>query len=146
MPKTDVEKLSEINDLFDFILKVQDKLAPEVVSPQETQGGEGRKGVIMVRGDNKWTKIFEVKGGRLIPASSIDGARTVIVFEGIDIFRNVCQELLAGNPGAFSRARARGEVKVVGEYAIRDLSIFNRLLSKVGRILTGYNVKLGGEQ
>lgn len=143
--KTDIEKLSEINDLFDFILKVQDKLAPEVASPQEVELGEGRKGVLMIRGDNKWTKIFEVRSGRLTPVANVDNARTIIVFEGVDIFQKVCQELLAGSPSAFSRARARGEVKVVGEYAIRDLSIFNRLLTKVGRILSGYNVKLGGE-
>ena len=145
MPKTDVEKLEDIEDLFDFILKVQDKLAPEVASLQEVEVGEGRKGVLMIRGDSKWTKIFEVRGGRLIPVVGIDNARTVVVFEGIDIFQKVCQELLAGSPSAFSRARARGDVKVVGEYAIRDLSIFNRLLTKVGRILSGYNVKLGGE-
>ena len=145
MPKTDVEKLSEIEDLFDFILKVQDKISPEVASPQEAKVGEGRKGVLMIRGDNKWTKIFEVRGGRLIPADSIDGARTVIVFEGIDVFRKVCQDLLAGSPSAFSRARAKGDVKVAGEYAIRDLSIFNRLLTKVGRILSSYDVKLGSE-
>jgi len=144
-PKTDQEKLGEINDLFDFILKVQDKLAPEVVTPQEMKVGEGRKGVLMIRGDNKWTKIFEVRAGRLIPADSLDKARTVIVFEGIDVFRKTCQELLAGSPWAFSRARAKGDVKVVGDYAIRDLSIFNRLLTKVGRILSSYDVKLGGE-
>ena len=145
MPKTDTEKLAEIEDLFGFILRVQDKFASEVVTPQETRIGEGRKGVLMIRGDNKWSKVFEVKDGRLIPTLGVDNARTVIVFEGVDIFRNVCQELLAGNPGAFSRARARGDVKVVGDYAIRDLSIFNRLLTKVGRILSSYEVKLGGE-
>ena len=142
--KTDTERLSEIDDLFDFILKVQDKLAPEVASAQEAEIGEGRKGVLMVRGDSKWTRVFEVKGGRLVPVEKVDDARTVIVFEGAEVFQQVCQELLAGNPSAFSRARARGDVKVVGDYAIRDLSIFNRLLTKVGRILSGYNVKLGG--
>ncbi|GAJ12717.1 unnamed protein product, partial [marine sediment metagenome] len=45
------------------------------------------------------------KNGRLIPTDSIDNARTVIVFEGIDIFRKMCQALLAGNPSAFSRAK-----------------------------------------
>ena len=145
MPKTDAEKLAEIDDLFNFVLKVQDRFAPEVASPQETQAGEGRKGVLMVRGDNKWTKIFEVRGGRLTPVDKLDNARTVIVFEGVDAFRDVCQALLAGNPSVFSRARARGDVKVVGEYAIRDLSIFNRLLVKVGKILSSYDVKLGGE-
>lgn len=145
MPKSDAEKLAEVDDLFNFILKVQDKLAPEVASPQEAETGEGRKGVLMIRGDNKWTRIFEVRSGRLTPVDKLDDARTVIAFEGVDAFRSVCQELLAGNPSAFSKARARGDVKVVGEYAIRDLSIFNRLLSKVGKILSGYNVKLGGE-
>lgn len=145
MGKTNTEKLIEIEDLFAFILKVQDKFASEVVTPQETKIGEGRKGVLMIRGDNKWAKIFEVKDGRLIPTSGVDNARTVIVFEGVDVFRKTCQELLAGNPGAFSRARARGGVKVVGDYAIRDFSIFNRLLTKVGRILSSYEVKLGGE-
>ena len=145
MIKTDIEKLAEIEDLFGFILKVQDKFASEVVTPQETKIGEGRKGVLMIRGDSKWTKVFEVKDGRLIPTENIDNARTVVVFEGVDIFRETCQELLAGNPGAFSRARARGNVKVVGDYAIRDLSIFNRLLTKVGRILSSYDVKIGGE-
>ena len=142
MTKTYTEELSEINDLFDFILKVQDKLSPEVASKQETELGEGRKGVLMIRGDNKWTKIFEVRAGRLIPCDSLDNARTVVVFEEIDTFREVCQELLAGNPMAFSRARARGNVKVVGEFALRDASIFNRLLAKVGSILRSYNVKL----
>ena len=146
MPKTNTEKLAEVEDLFDFILKVQDKFASEVVTPQETRIGEGRKGVLMVRGDNKWAKVFEVKDGRLIPADSLDRARTVIVFEGVDIFRKICQELLAGNPGAFSRARARGDIKVVGDYAIRDLSIFNRLLTKVGRILSSYDVRIGDEK
>ena len=145
MPKTDAEKLAEIEDLFDFIFKAQEKLASEIVSYQEMVIGEGRKGVLMVRGDNKWTKIFEVKNGRLIPTDSIDNARTVIVFEGVDIFRKMCQALLAGNPSAFSRARARGDVKVVGNFAIRDATIFNRLLSKVGRILSSYDVKIGGE-
>jgi len=145
MLKTDAEKIAEIEDLFSFIFKAQEKLAPEVVSLQEVAIGEGRKGVLMVRGDNKWTKIFEVKNGKLIPADSIDNARTVIVFEGVDIFRKMCQALLAGNPSAFSRARARGDVKVVGNFAIRDATIFNRLLSKVGRILSSYDVKLGGE-
>jgi len=145
MPKTDAEKIAEIEDLFDFIFKAQEKLAPEIVSYQEMVIGEGRKGVLMVRGDNKWTKIFEVKNGKLIPADTIDNARTVIVFEGIDIFRKMCQALLAGNPSAFSRARARGDVKVVGNFAIRDATIFNRLLAKVGRILSSYEVKLGGE-
>ena len=143
--KSDTEKLSEINDLFDFIIKVQDKVAPEVASPQEAKIGEGRKGVLMIRGDSKWTKIFEVKGGRLVPMDSLDNARTIIVFEGVDVFQHVCQELLAGSPSAFSRARAKGDVKVVGDYAIRDVSIFNRLLSRVGRILTSYDVKLGSE-
>ena len=145
MPKTDVEKLAEINDLFDFIIKVQDRFAPEVASPSEVELGEGRKGVLMVRGNSKWTKIFELKGGRLVPTDSIDGARTVIVFEGVDAFVEVCKELLAGNPSVFSRARAKGDVKVVGDYAIRDVSIFNRLLAKVGKILSSYDVKLGGE-
>jgi len=145
MPKTDTEKLSEVEDLFDFILKVQDRLAPEVATPKEAETGEGRKGVIMVRGDNKWTKIFEVRDGRLIPVDTLDNTRTVIVFEGVDAFIKVCQELLSGVPGAFSRARAKGEVKIVGDYAIRDLSIFNRLLTRVGGVLNSYNVKLGGE-
>ena len=145
MPKVDSEKLSEIDDLFEFILRVQDKVAPEIASPEEAKTGEGRKGVIMIRGDNKWTRVFELRDGRLVPADNITNARTVIVFEGIDTFRKVCGELIAGSSSAFSRARARGDVKVVGEYAIRDLSIFNRLLAKVGRILSSYNVRLGGE-
>ena len=145
MPKTEVEKLAEVEDLFDFIIKVQDRVASEVASPEETELGEGRKGVIMIRGDSKWTKIFEVSSGRLVPTESLDNTRTVIAFEGVDAFIEVCQELLNGNPSAFSRARARGEVKVVGDYAIRDLSIFNRLLVRVGRILSSYDVKLGGE-
>lgn len=145
MLKSDVEKIAEIEDLFDFIFKAQEKLAPEVVSLQETIVGEGRKGILMVRGDNRWTKVLEVKDGKLIPTDDIANARTVIVFEGIDVFRKTCQELLVGNPSTFSRARARGDVKVVGDYAIRDAVIFNRLLSRVGRILSSYEVKLGGE-
>lgn len=145
MPKTDAEKLAEIDDLFDFIIRVQDKIAPEIATTQEVELGEGRKGVLMVRGDHKWTKIFELKGGRLVPTDNLDNARTVIVFEGVDVFIEICKELLAGNLMVFSRARAKGEVKVVGDYAIRDLSIFNRILSKVGKILNSYDVKLGGE-
>jgi len=143
--KTDAEKLSEVEDLFDFILTVQDKFASEVVTLQETRIGEGRKGILMIRGDNKWTKVFEVRAGRLVPTTNVNNARTVIVFEGIDVFRRTCQEFLTGSPMAFSRARAKGDIKVVGEYAIRDVSIFNRLLTKVGRILSSYEVKLGGE-
>lgn len=145
MPKTEIEKLAEIDDLFDFIVRVQDRFASEVASPEEAELGEGRKGILMVRGNNKWTKIFELKGGRLLPVNSLDNARTVIVFEGVDVFVEVCQELLNGSPMAFSRARARGDVKVVGDYAIRDVSIFNRLLSKIGKILSSYDVKIGGE-
>ena len=143
--KTESEKLDEINDLFNFIIKVQDRFAPEVASAEEAELGEGRKGVLMVRGNSKWQKIFELKGGRLVPTDSLDNTRTVIVFEGVDTFIEVCRELLNGSPSAFSRARAKGDVKVVGDYAIRDLSIFNRLFSKVGRILNSYDVKIGDE-
>ena len=143
--KTEEEKLQEINDLFSFIIRVQDRFAPEVASPEEAELGEGRKGILMIRGNNKWARTFEMKGGRLIPTDNIDNARTVIAFEGVDTFIEVCKELLNGSHSAFSRARARGDVRVVGAYAIRDVSIFNRLLSKVGRILSSYDVKLGGE-
>ena len=145
MPKTEAEKLQEIDDLFDFIIKVQDRFSSEVASLNEMELGEGRKGILMVRGDSKWTKIYELKSGRLIPTDSLDNARTVIVFEGVDTFIEVCKELLNGSPMAFSRARAKGNVKIVGDYAIRDVSIFNRILTKVGRILSSYNVKIGGE-
>ena len=145
MAKSNAEKLAEIDDLFDFILRVQDKLSSEVASPEETELGEGRKGVIMIRGDDKWSRVFELVGGRLVPVSGLDNTRTVIAFEGIDPFVRVCQELLAGSPSAFARARARGDVRVVGDYAIRDAVIFNKLLAKVGRILSSYDVKLGGE-
>ena len=138
-------KLSEINDLFDFILKVQDKFSPLVASSQEAKTGEGRKGVLMIRGDHKWTKVFEVKGGRLVPSDNLADARTVIVFEGLDVFREVCNNLLAGNTMAFSRARAKGDIKVEGNFALRHASIFNRLLARVGQILKNYDVKLGGE-
>ena len=145
--RSDSEKIADVEELFNFVLKVQDKIAPEIVNPNEEATGEGRKGVIMIRrGDgrgDKYVKVFEVINGKLVPSDSIDHARTVIVFEGVDAFVSLCQELLANKPGAFSRARARGEVKVIGEHAIRDLSIFNRLLGRVGRILGSYNVKLG---
>jgi len=142
MLKTDQEKLAEVDDLFNFILKVQDRISPQVATTQEAEVGEGRKGVLMVRGGQKWVRCFEVRGGRLVPSNNVDGARTVVAFESIESFRKVCSELLAGRPGAFSRARARGEVRVEGEYAIRDLSIFNELLSKVGRLLSQYGVKV----
>ena len=35
MPKTEIEKLAEIDDLFDFIVKVQDRFSSEVASPEE---------------------------------------------------------------------------------------------------------------
>ena len=143
MTEVTYESVSEAEDFFNFLMKVQDKFTPHVVSEREAEMGEGRKGVLMIHGDNKWTKIFIVKDGRLVPAEGVDNARTVIVFEGLASFRKVCQELLAGSPSTFSRARARGEVKVVGEYALRDAAIFNRLLSKVGQMLSSYNVKFG---
>ena len=145
MPPTDIEKLAEVDDLFDFVLKVQDKLTPEVLTQSEMEMGEGRKGVLMIRGGNLWTKVFEVSGGKLIPRDDLDNARTVIVFDGVDSLRHLIQELLSGNTSAFSRARAKGEVKVVGEYAVRDLSIFNRLFSTAGQLLSSYGVKVGGE-
>jgi len=145
MMKSDAEKLLEVEDLFSFVMKVQDKLAPRVASPREMEVGEKRKGVLMIRGGNKWTKILEVRAGRLVPCDSLDNVRTMVVFEGIDAFRGACQELLAGNSMAFSRARARGTVKVVGDYALRDAATFNRLLTKVGKILRSYNVRLGDE-
>jgi len=141
----DAEKLTEIEDLFDFVLRVQDKLVSKAVSPEEVDLGEGRKGVIMIKGGNSWVKVLEVSGGRLVSAKDLSNARTVIVFNGVDVLRHLIQELLAGNVGAFSRARARGEVKVVGEYAIRDLAIFNRLFTTAGKLLSSYDVKLGGE-
>ena len=144
--KTDAEKLQEIEDLFGFILRVQDKLAPDVTTASEAREGEGRKGVLMIRGDQKWTKIFEVTRGRLVPQGDLDNVRTIVIFEGVDVFRTVCSELLAGSTAAFSRARAKGDVKVVGDYAVRDGIVFNRLLTRVGEILSGYNVKfIGGE-
>ena len=142
---TESEKLSEIEDLFTFVLRVQDKIAPEVISQNEMEIGEGRKGVLMIRGGNKWTRIFEVAGGKLIPSGDLNNARTVVVFDDVDTLRTLIQELLAGNTSAFSRARAKGEVKVVGEYAVRDLSVFNRLFSTAGQLLSSYGVKVGGE-
>ena len=140
-------KLAEVEDLFSFIMKVQSQFSSEVATLEESTLGEGRIGALMIRGakedGSSWSRVFEVSKGGLVPASDLDSVRTVIVFEGIDIFRSVCQELLAGNVSAFSRARARGEVKVLGNYAVRDFSIFNRLLSKVGAVLRGYGVKYG---
>lgn len=107
--KTDTEKLAEINDLFDFILKFQDKFSPQVASKQETKEGEGRKGILMIRGPNKFVRVFEVSRGRLTPSENVDHARTVIAFEGIDAFIRVVQEFLNGNTSAISRAKARGE-------------------------------------
>jgi len=139
--KSETEKLSELDDLFSFILKIQERVA----TPEETRDGEGRKGVLMIRGsESKWVKIFEVCGGRLVEKSGVEDARTVIVFEGVDVFRNLIQDLLDGKPGAFSRARAKGDIKVVGEHAIRDLAAFNRLFSSVGKVLVNYGVKVGG--
>ena len=135
--------LSEIEDLLDFVLKVQDRLAPDVVSQEETIEGEGRKGAIMVRKESgAWIRIFEVDGGKLMTTTSLDNVRTLIIFEKAEAFKKVCQELLAGSPGAFSRARAKGEVTLKGECAVRDLMVFNRLLSRVGQTLTSYGVKL----
>ena len=141
--KTDIEKLTEINDLFDFIIKVQDKLSPQVVSQEEMNGGEGRKGILMIRGPNKWVRVFEVSNGRLTPTTNLDHARTVIAFEGIDSFINVVQEFLNGNTSAISRAKARGEVRIEGDYAVRDFMVFNDLFSKIGQVLSSYGVKFG---
>ena len=138
-------QLSEVEDLFNFIMRVQDKVAPMVASRQEASGGEGRRGVIMIRGDHKWVRVFEVKDGRLIPLDNLDGVRTVVVFESLASFREVCNNLLSGRPMAFARARARGDVKVEGDFALRDAAIFNRLLTRVGQILKSYDVQLREE-
>ena len=145
MAKTVEEKIAEANDLLDFVMKIQDRLPLEVASPGEAETGEGRRGAIMVRGDNKWTRVFEVVGGRLVPLNTLEGVRTVVAFEGVDAFLKLCQELLAGSPGAFSRMRARGEVRIEGEFAVRDFMVFSRLLTRAGQALNSYGVKVGGE-
>jgi len=142
--KTDIEKIAEIDDLFDFIIKFQDKFSPQVASREETREGEGRKGILMIRGPNKWVRVFEVSNGRLTPSTNLDHARTIIAFDGVDAFVNVVQEFLNGNTSAISRAKARGEVRIEGDYAVRDFMVFNDLFSKVGQVLTNYGVKLGG--
>lgn len=143
--RTNQEKLGEMDDLFDFILRVQEKFTPRVLTKEEMKTGEGRRAAIVVRGEDKWVKIFEVSQGVLVPKDSLDGIRSVIAFEGVDIFRNVCQSLLDGNTTAFSRARARGDLKVAGDYAVRDFAVFNRLFANIGKILGKYGVNLGGE-
>lgn len=140
---TEIDHRSEIDDLFDFIMKVQEKVAPQVATRKEFKEGEGRKGILMIRGPQKWVKVFEVRGGQIVFTENTENVRTVIAFDSLEIFREVCNNLLAGHPMAFARARARGSVKVEGEFALRDATIFNRLLSKVGQILKSYDVKLG---
>ena len=142
--KTDEEKLAEINDLFDFFLKFQDKFSPQVATKEEAKEGEGRKGVLLIRGPNKFVKVFEVSNGRLIPSTNLDHARTVIAFEGVDVFVTLCQEFLDGNTSAIARAKARGEVRIEGDYAVRDFVVFNDLFAKVGKVLSNYGVKIGG--
>ena len=141
--KTLEEKYQELNDLFNFILKVQDKVADQVATSEEMVIGEGRKGVLLIRDERKWAKIFEVRNGRILPTSDISNARTVVAFNNVDVFIELCNRLLAGSTSAFSRARARGELVIEGDYAIRDLSAFSRLLAKVGKVLNSYNVKVG---
>jgi len=144
MSKSESEKIAEVEDLFSFIMRIQDKIAPEVATVQEATLGQGRKGILMIRGEEHWVKVFEVDDGRLIPRDSVDGARTVIVFEGVDAFQEVFKDLLSGNLTSFSKAKARGLVRVEGVYAVRDLMIFNRLFSTLGRVLSGYGVRVGG--
>lgn len=144
--KTEAEKLVDVEGLFQFILKIQDKVASQVVSAQEAKEGSGRKGILIIKceeDDRKWNMAFEVINGRLVPTDNLTEVRTGLVFENVGIFLKVVKELLAGNTTAFSRARARGDLKVMGDYAIRDAVIFNELLSKIGRVLVEYNVKIG---
>ena len=138
------QKLKEIDDLFEFIMKVQSKISPDVCSEAERTIGQGRKGVMLIRGSRKWVRVFEVDNGVLTASNDIENARTVIAFENVDIFRGLVQELLNGSTSALSKYRARGEIRIVGDHAIRDLSAINRLLTKVGQILNDYGVRLGG--
>lgn len=144
MPKTEVEKIQDIEEMLDFIMKIQDKVAPHVVSDAETQQGEDRKGVVIIKGSNNWARAIQVVDGRLEIVTDYERARTGLVFEGVDTFIKVCNELLSGRIGAFARAKARGDVKVTGKYALRDGAIFNRMLTQIGKVLSGYGVKLEG--
>ena len=144
MPRSEEEKFQEITDLFDFILKVQDKFPNDVMTEYEASQVSGRKGVIYIRGnERKWTRVFEVGMGKLIPQNDLNNARTVITFEGPDSFIRMAQELLGGNSNAVAISKARGDVKIIGEYAVRDFMVFNNLLAKAGRVLSGMNVKVG---
>lgn len=144
--KTERDKFQDVQGLFDFILAVQDQISPQVVSQKEAAEGAGRKGVLFIKGSEaKFSKAFEVDKGLLrpMPNFTAEEIRTGIVFENVDCFLKVVKELLAGNVTAFSRARARGDLRVVGDYAIRDAMIFNDLLGKIGVLLGKYNVKIG---
>ena len=142
--KTLEEKYQDLDDLFEFILKVQSKVADQVATQSEMDIGEGRKGVILIRGGHKWVKIFEVQGGRIVPKEDLSNTRTVVAFKDVDVFIELCNSLLLGQPSAFSRARARGDIVIEGDHAIRDLSVLTRLLAKVGQVLNNYNVKAIG--
>lgn len=143
MPKTETQHFQDIEDLFQFIMRVQDKVAGLVVSPEEAAEGEMRKGVFVIKGENNFMKALQVVDGRLQISEKYDDARTVIIFERVDIFLKVCKELLAGRSSTFVRAKARGDVQIKGDYALRDAVILNRLLAKIGKVLNDYGVSLG---
>lgn len=141
MPKTEIQQYQDIEDLFQFIMRVQDKVAGLVVSPEEAAEGEMRKGVFVIKGKNNFMKALQVVGGRLQISDEYDDARTVIIFDRVDIFLKVCKELLSGRSSTFARAKARGDVQIKGDYALRDAIILNRLLAKIGKVLNDYGVK-----
>lgn len=143
MAKTEAEKFQDVESLFGFIMKVQDKIAPQIVSDKEAKAGEHRRGVIIIRGENSWARGFEVVDKRIEVIEDLDNVRTAVVFENVNVFMHVCQELMSGRTSAFSRAKARGDIKIKGNYALRDGLIFNRLLAQIGRILKNYGVDFG---
>lgn len=143
MAKTEAEKFSDIDSLFDFILKVQDRMAPKIVSNGEAREGEHRKGVILIHGDKDWVRVFEVSGGRLVMSQDLEDVRTLLEFRDVNTFIICCKEVLGGRTSTFARAKARGDVRVKGEHALRDGVIFNRLLGKIGKVLAEYNVTFG---
>jgi hypothetical protein len=142
MAKTEEEKVQEIEELFEFIIKYQDKFKSQVATQQEVSDGDGRKGILMIKGPNKFVKVLEVKNGRLSATTDVTNTRTVILFDSIDSLIEVIQEFLNGNTSAISRAKARGSVKIEGDFAVRDFLVFNDIFSKIGEVLNAYGVTI----
>jgi hypothetical protein len=142
MAKTNEEKIQELEDLFNFIINYQDKFRSQIATDQEASDGDGRKGILMVLGPPKFVKVIEVRNGRLCMSNDVENTRTVILFKDLDSLIEVIQEFLNGNTSAISRSKARGDVRIEGEFAVRDFIVFNDIFAKIGEVLNAYGVTI----